>query len=161
MGLKSRINYLCRIFSAYLGRGSSQLTFWHGKPEVNSDASIKNLGQYYMLFLYKANYSGPFDENGIPMLDYRGKIGKQYNPIAIAQYGLGHFNLYKKTGNTKNLEIAVTQANWLTDNLEKNDKNISVWMHHFDWEYRNTLQAPWYSALAPGNGISLLARIYK
>ena len=33
-------------------------------------------------------------------------------------------------------------------------------MHHFDWEYRNKLKAPWYSALAQGNGISLLVRIY-
>jgi len=33
-------------------------------------------------------------------------------------------------------------------------------MHHFDWEYRDTLKSPWYSALAQGNGISLLVRIY-
>ena len=112
MGLKSRLNYLRRVFTTYLTRRNSQLTFWHGKPGVNPEASIEKLGQYYMLFLYKANYPGPFDKNGIPLLDYRGIIGKQYNPIAIAQYGLGHYNLYKKTGNGKNLEIAIKQAAW-------------------------------------------------
>jgi len=161
MGLKSRINYLHRIFVAYLKNNkSSQLSFWHGTPEINPEATTKKLGQYYMFFLYKASYSGPFDKNGIPLLDYKGKIGKRYNPIAIAQYGLGHYNLYKKTNNKKNLTIATKQADWLTDNLETTKYGIKVWMHHFDWEYRDKLKAPWYSALAQGNGISLLVRIY-
>jgi hypothetical protein len=36
-----------------------------------------------------------------------------------------------------------------------------VWNHHFDWEYRTPLKAPWYSALAQGQGISLLVRAYR
>jgi D-glucuronyl C5-epimerase C-terminus len=32
---------------------------------------------------------------------------------------------------------------------------------HFDWEYRDTLRAPWYSALAQGQGISILVRAQK
>jgi hypothetical protein len=32
-------------------------------------------------------------------------------------------------------------------------------MHRFDWDYRDTLKAPWYSGLAQGQGISLLARL--
>lgn len=160
MGIGSRINYLQRIFSAYLGKGNSQLTFWHGIPRVNPNALTKEVGQYYMPFLYKANYQGPFDQNGIPLLDYHGKIGKKYNPIAIAQYGLGHYNLYKKTGDKRNLEIAIKQTDSLVNNLEANKYGLKVWMHHFDWEYRDKLKAPWYSALAQGNGISLLVRIY-
>ena len=31
------------------------------------------------------------------MLDYHGRIGPQYNPIAIAQWGLGNYNLYSRT----------------------------------------------------------------
>ena len=161
MGLKSRINYLRRVFSAYLGGGSSQLTFWHEKPEINEMATIDQLGQYYMTFFDKTNYPGPFDQNGVPLLNYHGKIGKQYNPIAIAQYGLGHYNLYKKNKSEQNLKIAVKQADWLVNNLETNSYGIKVWMHHFDWEYREKLKAPWYSALAQGNGISLLVRIFN
>ena len=40
-------------------------------------------------------------------------------------------------------------------------RGLSVWNHHFDWEYRDTLKAPWYSALAQGQGISVLVRAYK
>lgn len=67
----------------------SQLTFWHGEPQVNGNFTPDKLGEYYMLFILKADYNGYFDEKGIPMLDYRGAVGLQYNPIAIAQYGLG------------------------------------------------------------------------
>jgi hypothetical protein len=36
-----------------------------------------------------------------------------------------------------------------------------VWNHHFDWEYRSPLKAPWYSGLSQGQGISLLVRAYS
>ena len=37
-----------------------------------------------MLFESKANYNGHYDNNGIPLLNYHGDIGLQYNPIAIS-----------------------------------------------------------------------------
>ncbi len=160
MTIKSRINYFQRIFTAYVIGNNSQLTFFHEKPDVNADALVREVGQYYMSFLHKANYPGPFDNNGIPLIDYQGVVGKQYCSIAISQYGLGHYNLYRKTGNKKDIEIAIKQADWLIANLEKNNNGVSVWMHHFNWEYRDTLKSPWYSALAQGNGISLLLRVY-
>ena len=40
-------------------------------------------------------------------------------------------------------------------------KGSPVWNHHFDWEYRDTLRAPWHSALAQGQGISVLVRAHK
>ena len=52
-------------------------------------------------------------------------------------------------------------VDWLCAHLEKNAHGLAVWNHHFDWEYRNTLKAPWYSALAQGQGISVLVRAYK
>jgi len=51
-----------------------------------------------MPFIAKADYPGFYDDKGIPMLDYHGTVGLQYNPIAIAQYGLGNYNLYYRTG---------------------------------------------------------------
>jgi hypothetical protein len=44
--------------------------------------------------------------------------------------------------------------------LEQNSHGIWVWNHHFDWEYRDTLKAPWYSGLAQGQGVSLLLRAH-
>jgi heparosan-N-sulfate-glucuronate 5-epimerase len=157
-----KFSYLIRILETYiLKRNRSNISFWHGVPEVNADFKKDEIGQYHMPFLYKSEYRGPFDKKGVLLLDYKGKIGKQYNPIAIAQYGLAHYNLYKKKGNKEKLKVAIKQADWLVDNLEKNERGISVWMHHFDWDYREMLKSPWYSSLAQGSGISLLARIYS
>ena len=161
MSFRKRVQYLRRIGHAYLGGGTSQLSFWHETPEANPNASAGTLGQYYMTFREKADYAGPFDAEGIPLLDYRGVLGQQYNPIAIAQYGLGNFNLYARDGDPERKEKFLRIANWLVEHLELNRHGLAMWMHHFDWEYRDTLVAPWYSALAQGQGISVLVRAYK
>ena len=88
MPLLPSLHYYRRIFSAYLLGGKSHLTFWHETPAANPNATANQLGEYYMLFAEKADYAGAFDSSGVPQLDYHGKIGLQYNPIAIAQYGL-------------------------------------------------------------------------
>jgi heparosan-N-sulfate-glucuronate 5-epimerase len=161
MPLLPSLNYYRRIFSAYLTSGKSHLTFWHETPEENSNARAGELGEYHMLFAGKADYSGACDAAGIPLLDYHGKIGRQYNPIAIAQYGLGNYNLFRRTGDSTRRKKFFLTADWLCQHLEKNARSLQVWNHHFDWEYRDTLRAPWYSALAQGQGISVLVRAHK
>lgn len=155
------LRYYRRIFSAYLLGGKSHLTFWHETPAENPNASMTELGEYYMLFSEKADYSGPCDPSGIPLLDYRGHIGPQYNPIAIAQYGLGSYNLFRRTSDPERRKRFFQIADWLCSHLESNPHGLYVWNHHFDWEYRDTLKAPWYSALAQGQGISVLVRAHK
>ena len=155
-----RLNYYRRIFGAYLTPSRSQLTFWHEQPAI-SEFTAGELGPYYMTFAQKADYAGAFDGAGIPMLDYLGVIGQQYNPIAIAQYGLGNFNQWIAAGDRKRREKFLKVADWLVSNLEENAGGYKVWNHHFDFEYRTPLRAPWYSGLAQGQGISVLVRAYK
>lgn len=161
MSLRRRLRYYQRIFAAYLTPRKSQLTFWHGEPHVNEQSQPGELGQYYMSFLAKADYPGYYDERGIPMLDYHGTVGLQYNPIAIAQYGLGNYNLYRRTGEEERKAKFLLVANWLADNLEETPQGTRVWYHHFDWEYRDLATAPWYSALSQGQGISVLVRAHQ
>jgi heparosan-N-sulfate-glucuronate 5-epimerase len=160
MNVASRWHYYRRIFRAYLGSGRSQLTFWHEVPEINSRATAGRLDEYYMLFREKADYAGHYDVAGIPMLDYHGVIGLQYNPIAIAQWGLANYNLFCQNGDDLRWHKTLKAANWLAANLEQNAHGLWVWNHHFDWDYRDTLKAPWYSGLARGQGISLLLRVH-
>jgi hypothetical protein len=156
-----RLDYYRRIFSAYLLGSKSHLTFWHETPAENPNAVADELGEYYMLFAEKADYRGSYDSAGIPQLDYRGKIGLQYNPIAIAQYGLGNYNLFRRSSDPERRRKFFLAADWLCSHLEQNAHGLAVWNHHFDWEYRDTLKAPWYSALAQGQGISVLVRAHK
>lgn len=160
-GLKGRLNYYRRIFSAYLTPGRSQLSFWHDVPEAANDINPSELAGYYMPFSSKANYAGPFDDNGIPLLNYHGETGLQYNPIAISQYGLGNHSLFLQHGDPAFRHKFLSAADWLVDSLEPGDEGVWVWNHHFDWEYRTPLVAPWYSGLAQGQGISLLVRAHK
>jgi heparosan-N-sulfate-glucuronate 5-epimerase len=155
------LNYYRRIFSAYLLGGKSQLTFWHETPAENPNATTNSLGEYYMLFTEKADYAGAYDSSGVPMLDYHGQIGLQFNPIAIAQYGLGNYNLFRRTQDPERRRKFFLAADWLCSHLETNAHGLAVWNHHFNWEYRDTLKAPWYSALAQGQGISVLARAHR
>ena len=114
-----------------------------------------------MSFHSKADYKGHYDHNGIPQLNYQGSIGIQYNPIAIAQWGLGNYNLWLNTKSKKNYNKFIKCSDWLVENLELNKKGLKVWMHHFDFEYRDKLTSPWYSGLAQGQGISVLIRALK
>ena len=157
----NHLKYWNRIFKAYIQGGNSHLSFWHDIPIKNEKMKTDELGQYYMTFHNKADYDGYYDKNGIPMLNYRGHIGLQYNPIAIAQYGLGNYNLWCDTKDDSRYNKFIKSANWLVNNLEQNVHNLWVWMHHFDFEYRDILKAPWYSGLAQGQGISVLLRAYK
>lgn len=154
----TKADYLKRIYKAYLTKEKSQLTFWHDKAEFNEKMRVGVLGQYYMKFHQKADYTAHLDSNGVPLLNYHGVVGVQYNPIAIAQYGLGNYNLWCDTGERQRYENLISAANWLVRNLVENRKGVRVWMHDFDFEYFRTLKAPWYSGLAQGQGISLLLR---
>jgi heparosan-N-sulfate-glucuronate 5-epimerase len=156
-----KLQYWNRIFKAYILGNTSHLSFWHGEPRINPDIVTESLGPYYMLFHKKAEFVGHSDVNGIPMLDYQGTIGLQYNPIAIAQWGLGNYNIWYETESQDHFNKFIKCANWLVENLEENSYGLKVWMHYFDFEYRDTLKAPWYSGLAQGQGISVLIRAYK
>jgi len=177
MSAATRWHYYRRIVSAYLGSGHSQLTFWHETPAINprafQDGALQDhgetgaparpsgqLGEYYMLFSEKADYAGQYDAHGIPMLDYRGAIGLQYNPIAIAQWGLANHNQFCQTREEIRAQKTRKAADWLCNHLEQNPHGLWVWNHHFDWDYRDTLKAPWYSGLAQGQGVSLLLRAH-
>jgi heparosan-N-sulfate-glucuronate 5-epimerase len=158
--IKRRKNYLRRIFASYIFSRNSQLTFWHEVPAVNEEAFSGDLGQYYMTFEQKAHYPGPFDANGIPQLDYHGELGRQHNPIAVAQYALGNYNLYKRVGDASHYDRFLANSEWLADNLTVSPEGTYLWPHNFDFEYFRTLKAPWFSGLAQGQGLSVLTRAY-
>src|SRR5260370_36554484 len=111
----------------YLFGGKSHLTFWHETSAENPNANPGELGEYYMFFAEKADYPGTYDPSGVPMLDYHGRIGLQYNPIAIAQYGLGNYNLFRRSADPERRRKFFVAADWLCSHLEPNPPGLSVW----------------------------------
>ena len=69
--------------------------------------------------------------------------------------------LWRRTGNPASRKKFFLVSDWLREHLETNANGLPVWNHHFDWEYRDILKAPWYSGLAQGQGISVLVRAHK
>lgn len=116
-----------------------------------------NLIPYYIDFgwtLRKGHFDH-FDENGIPVKMY-ANYGKQYNPTRIAAYALVNWNEYLKTKDKINLEIFLKQANWFVDNSEEHN-GVYSWYYHFD---HYDLKAPWLSAVAHGEALSILTRAF-
>ena len=154
-------NYYKRIAAAYLLSSNSNISFWHTPLKTNYVEDYDAIGRYYMNFEDKTGYKGPFDSEGIPVLDYKSNVGLQYNPNAIAQYALGHYDLFLNTDEIKHREIFLKQANWLVTNIRMVNGEVGLWEYNFDFEYHKGLKAPWRSALAQGQGISVLVRAYS
>lgn len=155
----ARIRYWNRIAQTYLMPGSRRRDFWYERPAAHPKAVFDKLGPYYMTFEDKAAYRGPFDDKGVPLLDFRGSIGAVYHPAAVAQYGLAHYNRFLD-GDEGSKAKFLAGADWLTLNLQKNALGVAVWPHLYDYEYRTLMRGPWYSGLAQGQGLSLLARAF-
>lgn len=117
------------------------------------------LGKYYIDFTTVAkNWDGPFDEKGIPLRHY-SEFGIQYQPVGVAHYALGNWDLYLSTKQAQYREKFLRMADWFCENLViKGD--FGVWEYHFDYP-RFLLKAPWPSAMSQGEAISVLVRAYQ
>jgi hypothetical protein len=49
---------------------------------------------YFLDFSLDAHYPGPFDSRGVPMIDYGGTVGVQYNPWAVGHFALAVFHKF-------------------------------------------------------------------
>lgn len=99
-----------------------------------------------------------FDSEGVPLVDYGPPIGIQYNPVEVSHYALANYHTYLTTGDSFFREKFLVQANWLVRNAYQQE-DFSVWEYKFDWSYFNCT-APWVSAMAQGEGLSILTRAY-
>lgn len=98
------------------------------------------------------------DERGIALK----RQGEEYvyNPVIISQYGLNQYGNYIETGKKEYYEKAKLQADYL---LEVQDKKNGNFYYNYDFQVAGTtetMKEPWTSAMAQGQVISLLSRIY-
>jgi len=158
------LRYLRRILGVYLlAPGKSNISFWHTPLAVNplTQADVVGLRLYPMDFSAKLSYTGPFDIDGIPVLDYRGSLGIQYNPNAIAQFALARHDQYVAQGTPESKDAFLRQASWFLRSGKRVQDDILLWEYDFDFEWRTTLRKPWRSALAQGQALSVLLRAHQ
>jgi len=109
---------------------------------------------YYLDFSRDADYSGPYDSQGIPLLDYHGVIGLRYNPWSIGHYALASLQKYIQTRNKKYYDHFLKCAQWFANNAEFRENGSAVWIYRYSLV--NVHATPWISALAQSHAISVL-----
>ena len=130
------------------------------KPHV-----YDRFGQYMGLAKSPAFETRPkviFDARGLPLLGY--SAGHFYNPTSISQYGLRHYSRWLKSRVGDDREKTLKAATWL---LAKQGGD-GRWPYRFTYTVGKmgsspgiTLSPPWSSAMAQGQGISLLVRTWR
>jgi hypothetical protein len=97
------------------------------------------------------------DENGVPMVAYDGKF--YYNPVTVAQFSLTQYGMFLR-GITPDLAKFWAGVNKILE-LQNADGSFP---YDFDfWYYLNPdyFHAPWTSAMAQGQCLSVLARAWQ
>ena len=102
------------------------------------------------------DFSYPLDSNGIPRVPM-GRLGLKYNPITVAQYGLFQLQLFAQRKDEVARAKAMKCVAWLVDHFQDWQKEAGAWVYDYDLDFYGP-RAPWISAMAQGQGISLLLR---
>ncbi len=150
----SRIKRVVGLLDRYLSSDGS-VSFWHLPVKLTQDYE-NGLG-YPIDFRSKTLYRGPYDNKGVPMLDYKGDTGLQYNPCAVAQFGIGCLQAANQ-GDESARRRAITCADWLTQYSVKSESNCALLPYYFEIPEFG-LRNPFYSGLAQANAVSFLLRI--
>lgn len=100
------------------------------------------------------------DPDGIVRV-YREKEDKLfYNTVTIAQYALSNFKMYEDTGEAQYRDRFVQNAKYLMEHYEDRKNLGYAYPYGFDFP-KYKLTPSWYSAMAQGQVLSVLAYYYK
>lgn len=104
----------------------------------------------------------PVDEDGVR---YFERLEEQYfHPVATAQYALAKLDEAEQTGSEESLEAARVNGQALIDHADTVDGGL-YFPYPFDFplggRVRHTLHAPWWSAMAQGEALSLFVRLFE
>jgi len=130
--------------------------------ELNQEIHLqKPFLDHYYIDLSKRKYLGReihLDTDGVPLYQINGN--GYYHPVYISQYALGAFEYYLNTGNKEAKKAFLTCAAWLRDNLRRHN-DFFYWEYGFQIEFPGGLyKIPWFSAMAQGQGASVLLRAF-
>lgn len=105
---------------------------------------------------------GEVDDEGVPLFEYKGE--KHYHPVDIAIKGLWLLNNYRLTEDEKYLSLLEIICEKLIEVSDEYNGDL-YFPYTFDFPLHDledeTVYAPWYSAMAQGQILSLFVRMYE
>lgn len=116
------------------------------------------IGGYYNDLSAKVPYNKD-EKDDIPVINYGKNKGFQENAIAVAQMALGCYEIWLTKKDESHKERFLRLADWLVKKQRMDVNWSGIWEFKFDWNYR--LKSPWVSAMAQGEGISVLLRAHQ
>ncbi len=99
-----------------------------------------------------------FDADGVPLVQVGDSF--YYNPVVIAQVGLEAISRYSINPTPGDLATAWRMANWFVHTQTRK----GTWLYRFPITLGHNnapVPVPWPSAMAQGQAISLLTRVYR
>ena len=103
------------------------------------------------------------DENDYPLFYWSRDQESYYHPVAIAQKAIVWLDGYVQTGNTEYLERAERYTRKVYDESIERD-GVLLFPYVFDFPLHGIeaalMEAPWYSAMAQGQVLTLFTRLY-
>jgi hypothetical protein len=150
-------NYINKVLVFY---NPEKAGYWNSITKCCIKDRPLELGEYYLDFSSKAAYPNKFSADGIPLFTYGSYLDVE-QPVVIAQYALGLGSLLAKD-NFDNKELGnkfINAANWFVQNKEQFKDGVGWYIKILHPHYG--LNAPWISAMAQGEAISVLTRAAK
>ncbi len=135
------------------------LAVWAATPSATHAESPSRYGVYAALGEWPQAWKSPYLlVKGIPLVGYGSSYA--YNPVTIDQFGLISYSLWVRYHEPSRLSAAENAAGWLILHQHPN----GTWTYSFPWKPAGspeTLEPGWTSALAQGQALSLLERMYS
>ncbi len=117
---------------------------------------------YNSKYVRKINSIKKVDEKGVPVHEYKGR--NYYHPVGIALMGLGLLNSYRLTKDPiylKQVDLYIQKL--VEESIEYN--NAIYYPYKYDFPLHkikhDLMKAPWFSAMAQGQILSMLVRMYE
>lgn len=136
--LNGNLNYYNKTYSTYI---VDEYTYY---------------GSYFNIPVIERDENITFDEKGIAKVKHDGTY--YYNPVTIAQQGLGYYNDYLVTENYQQLSLFLTISDWLVENQE--DDGSYPYLIAFELKPGLILPSGFVSGMAQGQILSTLIRAY-
>lgn len=128
---------------------SSRLGKYYVEVETDARALLEREGQIWKL-----------DRTGVPRIEVPGQ-GLIYHPVSICEHALILFGLLCDSEDREHRARFLLSADWLCEHLTlRGDPGapFGVWEYPFSLAY---VKAPWISAMAQGEALSVLVRAFQ